>query len=141
MNRTDSSVSSLSLVEATFYDDGLAETLRNASDESLHEAAFGIIRVDDRGLVTFYNRFEQRFSGRSPGTTIGCSFFDEIAPCARCRAFRGQFERGLESGQLDVSFSYTFTYRIRPTLVDVRLLVDQPGEGWVLIRPKAGEAA
>jgi photoactive yellow protein len=138
---TDSPASSLPLVQAAFYDDDLAETLRNASDDALHQAAFGIIQVDDRGVVTFYNRFEQRFSGRAPEETIGRSFFDEVAPCTRGRSFQGQFERGLEAGQLDVSFSYTFTYRIRPTLVDVRMLVDRPGEAWILIRPKAGTAA
>lgn len=138
---TDSPVSSASLVQATFYDDGLAETLRNASVDALHQAAFGIIQVDDRGVVTFYNRFEQRFSGRSPEDTLGRSFFDEVAPCTRGRVFQGQFEQGLAKGELDVSFSYTFTYRIRPTLVDVRMLVDRPGEAWILIRPKAGAAA
>lgn len=128
------------LVQATFYEEGLAERLRHASEEGLHEAAFGIIRLDERGHVTFYNRFEQRFSGRAVEETIGRSFFDEIAPCTRSRFFQGRFKRGLMKGKLDVTFSYTFTYRIRPTLVDVRILVDRPGEGWVLIRPKAGAA-
>ncbi len=141
MTPTNSPVSSASLVQATFYDDGLAETLQSASDGVLHQAAFGIIQIDDQGIVTFYNRFEQRFSGRAPENTIGRSFFDEVAPCTRDRLFRGRFERGLREGSLDVSFAYTFTYRIRPTLVDVRMLVDQPGEAWILIRPKAGEAA
>lgn len=141
MNSTDSSTSSLPLVQATFYDDGLAETLRNASEDALHRASFGIIRLDERGIVTFYNRFEQRFSGRAPDETIGRSFFDEVAPCTRSRLFQGRFERGLVEGKLNVTFSYTFTYRIRPTLVSVRLLIDRPGEGWVLIRPRVGEAA
>jgi photoactive yellow protein len=124
-----------------FYDDTLADRLRNASETVLHRAAFGIIRLNERGIVTFYNHFEQRFSGRPPDETVGRSFFDEVAPCTRIRFFQGRFKRGLVEGKLDVIFSYTFTYRIRPTLVGVRLLIDQPGEGWVLVRPKAGAAS
>ena len=130
-----------SLVQAAFYDDGLARRLQTASEEALHEAAFGIIRLDERGCVTFYNRYEQRFSGRAPEETIGRDFFDEVAPCTRSRFFKGRFRHGLMKGQLDVTFSYTFTYRMRPTLVDVRILIDRPGEGWVLSRPKAGPGA
>ena len=136
----DSESNDAPLVQAAFYDEGLAQRLQTASEEALNEAAFGVIQLDERGLVTFYNRFEQRFSGRAPEETIGRSFFDEVAPCTRSRFFRGRFEEGLMRGKLDVTFSYTFTYRMRPTLVDVRILVNQPGEAWVLIRPKAGAA-
>lgn len=142
MQVTDSAASFPSpFVQATFYDNGLAERLRDASEADLHRAAFGILRLDERGLVTFYNRFEQRFSGRAPEETIGRSFFDEVAPCTGSRCFQGRFKRGLVEGKLDVTFSYTFTYRIRPTLVSVRLLIDRPQEGWVLVRPKAGAAS
>lgn len=133
--------SSAPLVQAAFYDDDLVDTLREASEDALHEAAFGIIQVDHRGQVTFYNRYEQHFSGRSAEETLGRSFFDEVAPCTRNRFFHERFERGLAEGRLDVTFAYTFTYRIRPTLVDVRMVVDHPGEAWILIRPKAGAAA
>lgn len=129
------------LVQAAFYDDGLAETLRNASDEILHQASFGIVRLDDQGRVTFYNRFEQRFSGRPPEKTIGRSFFNEVAPCTQDRFFQGRFENGLANGGLDETFTYTFSYRLRPTLVEVRMLIDRATEAWVLIRPKAGDAA
>jgi photoactive yellow protein len=138
----DSSTGSSSrLVQASFYDDALGERLRNASDEALHQAAFGIIRLDERGIVTFYNRFEQRFAERSAEATLGRSFFDEVAPCTRSRFFWGRFKKGLEEGRLDTTFTYTLTYRMRPTLVDVRMLVARPGEAWILIRPKARAAA
>jgi photoactive yellow protein len=137
----DSSTEPSSLVQASFYDDALAERLRSTSDETLHQAAFGIIRLDERGIVTFYNRFEQRFSGRSAEATLGRAFFDEVAPCTRSRFFLGRFEKGLVEGRLDTIFTYTLTYRMRPTLVDVRMLVDRPGEAWILIRPKAGAEA
>lgn len=129
------------LVQAVFYHDDLGGFLQSASEDTLNRAAFGIIQVDRRGRVTFYNRFESRFSGRSPDETIGRDFFDEVAPCTRSRFFRGRFEQGLAAGRLDVIFSYTLTYRLRPTLVEVRLIVQEPKTAWILIRPKAGAAA
>lgn len=126
------------LEKAAFYDDALVAKLRSASEEDLNQAAFGIIRVNHQGRVTFYNEFEARFSGRSPEQTIGRNFFDEVAPCTRSRLFEGRFKNGVTKDKLDVTFSYTFTYRIRPTLVDVRLLKEKDDTVWILIRPKAG---
>lgn len=133
--------SSSSLVEAAFYEDDLAARLHEASADTLNRASFGIIRLDDRGIVQFYNQFEEHFSGRSASKTIGRSFFEEVAPCTRNRLFQNRFERGLENGDLDTIFSYTFTYRLRPTLVDVRMLLGRAGRPWILVRPKAGPAA
>jgi len=130
-----------SLDEDAFYDDALAATLRSASEAVLNQAAFGIIQVDHQGRVTFYNHFEARFSCRSPEQTIGRNFFDEVAPCTRSRLFEGRFKNGIAKDRLDVRFSYTFTYRIRPTLVDVRLLKEKGETVWILIRPKAGAEA
>ncbi len=133
--------SSPSLVEAAFYDDDLAATLHQASLGTLDRAPFGIIRLDEGGVVRFYNQFEEHFSGRSASETIGRSFFEDVAPCTRNRLFQDCFERGLANGTLDTTFSYTFTYRLRPTLVDVRMLLDRAERPWILIRPKAGAAA
>lgn len=141
VSQEDSSTEASPLMQAAFYNDALAERLRNASDETLHQAAFGIIQLDEQGIVTFYNRFEQRFSGRPAEATLGRSFFEEVAPCTRSRFFLGRFKKGLVEGHLDTIFTYTLTYRMRPTLVDVRILVEKPGEAWVLIRPKAGASA
>jgi photoactive yellow protein len=130
-----------SLVEAAFYDDRLGARLPSLSYEDLDWAPFGVIGVDRRGIVQLYNRFEARFSGRDAEETVGRHFFDEVAPCTRNRTFRTRFEEGLDRGVLDTVFSYTFTYRLRPTLVDVRMLLDQDGRPWILIRPKAGPQA
>jgi photoactive yellow protein len=115
--------------------------LQDATDEQLDRAPFGIIRIDRRGIVQFYNRFEARFSGLGKSETVGCHFFDEVAPCTRNPLFQARFERGLARGDLDVTFSYTFTYRLRPTVVEVRMLLDAEGTPWVMIRPKASVAA
>ncbi|MFB6099346.1 MAG: hypothetical protein ABEK84_09605, partial [Salinibacter sp.] len=39
-----------------FDDEGVGEALRHADEEALNAAPFGIIRIDDEGVVQFYNR-------------------------------------------------------------------------------------
>jgi len=129
------------LVEAAFYDENLPALLSRTSWDRLDEAPFGIIHLNQDGVVQAYNQFEAQFSGRSASGTIGRNFFQEVAPCTQSRFFRGRYQEGLAKKDLDVTFSYTFTYRMRPTIVDVRMIQDLPEGGWVLIRPKAGAAA
>jgi photoactive yellow protein len=129
------------IVKATFFDKALPYVLQNATDEQLDRAPFGIIRIDRRGVVQFYNRFEARFSGQRTSEVLGRHFFDDVAPCTRNRLFRTRFERGLVRKELDVIFSYTFTYRLRPTAVKVRMLLDPEEQAWIAIRPKASTGA
>ena len=119
-----------------FDADGVGERLRHATAEALHDAPFGIIRLDDDGTVTFYNRYESELSGVSPADAIGQNFFVELAPCSNNRLFQGRFRDGLRTGNLDERFTYTFTYKVRPTLVDVRLYRDDAGQNWILIHKR-----
>ena len=119
-----------------FEADGVGERLRHADEATLHEAPFGIVRLDDEGRVEFYNRYESDLSGVPPEEALGKEFFTQLAPCSNNHLFRGRFEEGLEAGALDDHFTYTFTYKMRPTLVDVRLYRDEAGLNWVLIHKR-----
>jgi photoactive yellow protein len=119
-----------------FDADGVGERLRHATTDELHDAPFGIIRLDDDGTVTFYNRYESELSGVDPADAIGKNFFVELAPCSNNPLFQGRFRDGLRTGHLDERFAYTFTYKMRPTLVDVRLYRDDAGQNWVLIHKR-----
>jgi photoactive yellow protein len=119
-----------------FDADGLGERLRHYDEAALNEAPFGIVRLDDDGTVTFYNRYESDLSGVAPSDAVGQDFFTQLAPCSNNQLFRGRFKEGVESGTLDERFSYTFTYKMRPTLVDVRLYRDEAGHNWVLIHKR-----
>ena len=116
--------------------EGVGEQLRHASEEELNEAPFGIIRLDDEGVVRFYNRYESELSGIAPSTAVGQNFFTQLAPCSNNQLFQGRFEEGVRHDQLDERFTYTFTYKMRPTLVDVRVYRDDAGQNWVLIHKR-----
>lgn len=120
----------------TFDADGVGEQLRHAREEKLNEASFGIVRLDDDGIVEFYNRYESELSGINPEDAVGQNFFTQLAPCSNNQLFQGRFEEGVRKGRLDERFTYTFTYKMRPTLVDVRLYRDEAGQNWVMIHKR-----
>lgn len=123
-------------VDLAFDDEEVGEKLRHFDDEALDTAPFGIIRVDDDGIVQFYNQTESELSGISPSEAVGTNFFTKLAPCSNNPLFLGRFKEGVEEGELDEHFTYTFTYKMRPTLVDVRLYRDEAGNNWMMIQER-----
>jgi len=117
-----------------FEDDDLGEKLRHASDEQLDNAPFGIIKVDDEGVIEFFNQYESELSGMDPEEVKDRNFFTEVAPCTNNRLFRGRFKKGVRRGELDETFSYTYTYKMRPTLVDIFLYRDEAGNNWITVQ-------
>jgi photoactive yellow protein len=117
-----------------FEDENLPETLRHASEEQLDNAPFGIIQVDDEGTIEFFNQYESELSGMDPEEVKGRNFFTQVAPCTNNRLFRGRFKKGIRRGELDETFSYTYTYKMRPTLVDIRLCRDADGDNWITVQ-------
>jgi photoactive yellow protein len=121
-------------VTLRFDDDGVGERLHRASEADLNGASFGIIKVDDEGVVEFFNRYESELSGVQPSEAVGRNFFTQVAPCTNNRLFRGRFKKGMRRGELDETFTYTYTYKMRPTLVDVHLYRDQAGHNWIMVQ-------
>jgi photoactive yellow protein len=115
---------------------GIGEELRHASRQQLNQADFGIVGVDDEGVVQFYNTYESELAGVEPEEARGQNFFTQLAPCSNNRIFLGRFKKGVRTGELDEQFSYTFTYKMRPTLVDIRLYRDEAGNNWVMVRKR-----
>lgn len=122
--------------DLSFEDDALADTLGTLPEEVLDEAPFGIVQVDDDGIVQFYNQYESNLAGVDPEDAIGKNFFTQLAPCSGNRLFHGRFKKGIKKNELDERFTYTFTYKMSPTLVDVRMHRDDQGRNWVLIRKR-----
>jgi photoactive yellow protein len=123
-------------LDVAFDDADVGEQLRHLGPEALNDAPFGIIKIDDDGVVQFYNRYESNLSGVDPEDALGTSFFTELAPCSNNPLFLGRFTDGVEEGTLDEHFTYTFTYKMRPTLVDVHLYRDDAGNNWILIKKR-----
>lgn len=119
-----------------FEDDDLPSKLGEASEQTLDEAPFGIVQVDDNGVVQFYNQYESEMAGVSPEEALGKNFFTQLAPCSGNRLFHGRFKKGIKKNSLDERFTYTFTYKMSPTLVDVRMHRDDENRNWVLVRKR-----
>jgi len=118
------------------FEDGIGGQLHTFSDDELDEAPFGIIRVSDEGEVEFFNRYESQLSGVDPSEAVGSNFFTQVAPCSNNRIFRGRFKEGVRKGELSEKFTYTYTYKMKPTLVDVRLRRDDEGNNWILVQKR-----
>lgn len=122
-------------VPLDFEAEDLPRYLAQASEDDLNKADFGVVQLDDDGRIQFYNEYEQRLSGIPHQEAVGESFFEEIAPCTYSDRFSGKFFEGVEAGDLNELFTYTFTYRMEPLLVKIRLCRDTDGRNYVLIDP------
>ena len=96
---------------------------------------YGCVKVSDDGIVQFYNRWESEFAGVPKEAAVGKNFFRELAPCTNNRLIYGRFKKGVAADELDVVVSYAFTYKMRPTLVDVHLFRETATKtNWLLVR-------
>lgn len=109
-----------------FASPDLAAQLLKSAPAELDALPFGVVRMDTKGVVEFYNTFESRLSGMSPETVLGKHFFTEIAPCTNNFMVA---ERFASEPLLDATIDYVFTYRMAPTKVRLRLLRDEAA-GW-----------
>lgn len=101
-------------------------------------AAYGIVKVDNSGKILLYNRYESELAGVAPAVAEGKNFFTEIAPCTNNKLFFGKFKAGVEVGDLNSAFNYTFTYKMKPTNVQIHLLHDKSTKtNWVFVQKKA----
>jgi hypothetical protein len=69
----------------------------------------------------------------SPEEATGKSFFEQVAPCTHADRFSGTFFDGVMAGNLEETFTYTFSYRMdsyrtEPLIVKIRLCRDPDGE-------------
>ena len=54
----------------------------------------------------------------------GKNFFTQVAPCTNNGLFFGTFKKGVAANNLNVSFPYTFTFKMRPTNVKIHMFRD-----------------
>ncbi len=110
--------------------DSLAQLTRTQADAQ----AFGVVQVTDEGVVKLYNRWESALAGIAPATAEGRNFFTQVAPCTNNRLVLGKFKEGVQKGALDLEFNYTFTYKMKPTNVALRLYRHAPSAtNWVFV--------
>lgn len=119
-----------------FVDDAWLATLPSLSREEIDGLDFGVIKVDDSGVIQLYNQFQSRFASLPVPQAEGKNFFAHLALCTNNKIFHGAFKQGVASGSLNTSFPYAFNYKVRPTLVQVHLYRDEATRtNWILIKP------
>jgi len=107
--------------DLSFIPADIVRRLGNLDQATADTCDFGVVEVDDAGLIRVYNRWEQELAGINLQQAVGRNFFVEVAPCTNNRLFLGRFRQGVQTGAMDVGFNYTFTYKIRPTSVSIHM--------------------
>lgn len=95
----------------------------NAS--GFNAANFGIVKMDHDGKVTDYNDNQAKHTGMSKGSVMGKHFFTQVAPCTNNFMVAQKFEN---QGALNEKVPYTFTIKMAPTPVTLRLLKDSSAQ-------------
>ena len=125
--------STMDVVE--FGKDSLDNVLGTMSARDIDTLAFGAIQLDGKGTILLYNQAEGTITGRDPKAVIGKNFFTEVAPCTNTPAFKGTFDQGVRSGNLNTMFEYTFNYNMAPTKVKVHMKKALVGETfWIFVK-------
>ncbi len=102
-----------------FHADDLITELDRATPSDLDTWPFGIIGFDADDRVVRYNAAEAALSGLDPDRVIGLDLFTEVAPCTNNEMVAERFHT---CERLDEQLPYTFTMRMSPTAVELRLL-------------------
>jgi photoactive yellow protein len=120
---------------APFVPADVMDRLPRMTATDLDALDFGCVRVSDEGLVQMYNKWESDFAGVAQDKALGRNFFRELAPCTNNRLIFGRFKDGIADGHLNAIVSYAFTYKMKPTLVNVHLYRDNASKtNWVLVQ-------
>ncbi|HEX5390073.1 MAG TPA: phosphonate transporter [Burkholderiaceae bacterium] len=110
-----------------FTDPGLIMALHTATDATLDTLDFGVIGMDNLGVVRRYNQFESAAAGLSRDRVLGHPLFTVVAPCMNNFMVAQRFEDAeADEVALDDTIPYVLTLRMRPVKVRLRLLY-QPG--------------
>jgi photoactive yellow protein len=118
----------------SFVPQTVIDTLTQLTRTQADAQAFGVVQVTDEGVVTLYNRWESELAGVAVSAAEGRNFFSQVAPCTNNRLVFGKFKEGVQKGQLDAEFNYTFTYKMKPTNVALRLFRHVPSAtNWVFV--------
>ena len=112
--------------------------LASMQTQDIDSLTFGAVEVNEEGVILSYNKAEGKLANIDPAEAIGKNFFTELAPCTNTPFFFGKFKKGVSSGNLNISFEYVFTYRMKPTRVQVYMKKALIGNSyWIFIKDRS----
>ena len=118
-----------------FGKDDIDNVLGKMSEIEINQLAFGAVQLDATGKILTYNVAEAGITGRSAASVIGKNFFRDVAPCTDSPAFKGVFDQGVESGELNTMFEYVFDYNMAATKVKIHMKRAISGNTfWILVK-------
>lgn len=97
--------------------------LDSLSDAQLDTLSFGVVALNEEGVVQRYNLYESRLARLDRRQVLGRHFFNEIARCTRRPIFEGQFIEMVRShGQRVAPFSFLFDFAFGAQDVSVEMV-------------------
>jgi photoactive yellow protein len=88
---------------------------------SLELLPYGIVVVDQNGMIVYYNEREEQIAGRNREDVLGKNFFLEVAPCTNVKEFFGRFEGLLDEGDTTAEFDFVFPFKPRARKVRIAI--------------------
>lgn len=108
-----------------FDQPGLMHALAALDDAALDQLDFGVIGFgkEPDAIVVRYNACERQGSGLDPSRVMGLPLFSVVAQCMNNFLVAQRYDDAVAAGRaLDETLDFTFTLRMRPTPVTLRLL-------------------
>jgi photoactive yellow protein len=121
----------------TFVPDDVLKQLSTLNRTQADTFDFGVVKVNDVGTIQLFNHYESQLAGIQPQDAEGKNYFTQVAPCTNNRLFYGRFKDGVTSGTLNVALPYTFTYKMRPTNVQIHMYRDSATKtNWIFVKKR-----
>ena len=118
-----------------FGKNDIENALGKMSEFEINQLAFGAVQLDSAGKILTYNAAEASITGRDAASVIGKNFFQDVAPCTNAPTFKGVFDAGVKSGDLNTMFEYVFDYNMAPTKVKIHMKKAMSGNTfWIFVK-------
>ena len=87
---------------------------------------FGVIVMDEEGMISKYNSAETELSGLKAAAVIGRGFFTDVAPCTNVREFAGRVHALQSQGRNGrEAFDFVFSFENGELVVEIVCLWDE----------------
>lgn len=118
-----------------FGKNDIENVLGKLSNVEIDKLTFGAVQLNGQGAILTYNAAEAGITGRSAASVIGKNFFRDVAPCTDAPNFKGVFDAGVKSGELNTMFEYVFDYNMAPTKVKIHMKKAISGDTfWIFVK-------
>jgi photoactive yellow protein len=121
------------MTSVPFYAPDLAKRLEELSDYEKHELPFGVIKLDEAGVVVFFSATEARQSGYKKRPAVGLDFFLNVAPCMGTTEFKGRVDLAKRDGKVDIEMGWVGDFDDPNREMIVRIQSASDGGLWICL--------